>query len=108
MRGNPNFATSEYQKGMAARRWEGHVSKAAARLIVRGLLELEFERAAAQAREILGENVNDDVESWEPYELDDEPADGPGEPVEPFYTEQSLRDKAARKAARQKRKDPAE
>lgn len=81
------------------------MSKASARLIVRGLIELEVEHAAARAAEILGDSVNPDEEKpWEPYEEDDDQ----GEPAEPFYTEQSLRDKAARKAARQPRKEAAE
>lgn len=104
-RGNPLFATSEYQKKLAARRWEGHVSKAHARLIVRGLIEIEVEREAAQAAKILGDSVNPDEENeWEPYEEDDDQ----GEPAEPFYAEQSLRDKMARKAARQPRQEQTE
>lgn len=104
-RGNPFFAISDYQKRMAARRWEGHVSKAAARLIVRGLIEIEVERAAAKAAEIIGPNMNTDEENeWEPYEVGDDQ----GDPAEPFYTEQSLRDKMARKAAREKRQEPTE
>lgn len=104
-RGNPFFGTSDYQRKLAERRWEGHVSKASARLIVRGLIEIEVERAAARAAEVLGESVNPDVENeWEPYEEDDDQ----GEPAEPFYTEQSLRDKMARKAARQPRQEKTE
>lgn len=103
--GNPFFATSDYQKQLAARRWEGHVSKASARLIVRGLIEIEVERAAIKAREMLDDSVNPDEENeWEPYEEDDDQ----GEPAEPFYTEQSLRDKMARKAARQPRQEQTE
>lgn len=103
-RGNPFFETSEYQKQLAARRWEGHVSKAAARLIVRGLIEVEVERARAQARQIIGEPDENDLEDWEPYEEDDDQ----GEPAEPFYTEQSLRDKMARKAARAPKRERTE
>lgn len=104
-KGNPFFGISEYQRQMAGRRWEGHVSKAKARLIVRGLIELEVEREAAKAAVILGESVKPDEENpWEPYEEDDDQ----GEPVEPFYTDQSTRDRMARKAARQPKRDEAE
>lgn len=98
-RGNPNFATSDYQRAQANKRWEGHVSKTQARAIVRGFAEIEFQRTVAHVSQYITPATPEAVEDWEPYPLPEEQEGY--EPTEPFYTEQSLRDKAARKAARQ-------
>lgn len=89
---------------MAAKRWEGHVSKAEARLIIRGLVELEIERTVAQVSQFLPPPEEMSLDDWEPWEEEDEPP----EPVEPFYTEQSLRERMKRKAEREKRKKATE
>lgn len=105
-RGNPRFRDPEYQRTQAARRWEGHISKARAKLIIAGLVELEVEKAQATARQYIGVPPEDDLEDWEPLTLED--IEGKEYDEYPFCTEQSLRDKLARKAAREKRQEPTE
>lgn len=97
-RGNPYFGTSEFSRAQAARRWEGHVSKTEARLIIKGLIALEVEAARAQLSEYLGDSAQP-VEDWEPYPHPDE-IDYPEDM--PHYDTQKDREAAERKAARKK------
>ena len=67
-----------------------------------GLEEEAIERLANWAQQFVPALADDGIEEWIPYPPTE---DQEGyEPVEPFYTEKSLREKAERKAARQPRK----
>lgn len=100
-RGNPNFASTDYQKANSARRWDGHITQAQ-----RDAFEAAYDEAALldvteEAATFLGED-DESAEDWQPYPLPPLP-DPDTEPEPECYTEKWLRDLMERKRKRQPR-----
>ncbi|MBQ7867057.1 MAG: hypothetical protein IJ354_02795 [Clostridia bacterium] len=103
--GNPNFCSSDYQKALAGKRWQGHMTKAQ-RDAIKAAANEEAIAEAVSALPPIGMPAA--AEEWQPYPEQARagwPTDAEGKPLPPqlVYPDLSVRKRMERKARRDPR-----